>query len=149
VIDNAEIPGSNRALVADDVDQERVIDATLVAEILAGGGYEEGLLDLFVTRTRGRLTDLADAVKAGDAADAARIVHSLRGSSATFGASELANAAARLSGLRGQELLSQAESSAQALRASFAKTERAFEAVVAGLAKRPWDSAGGPAMPGS
>jgi Hpt domain-containing protein len=114
-----------------------VIDATLVAEILADGGHEAGLLDLYMVRTRGRLADLARAVTTGDADDAARIVHSIKGSSATFGASAMAHAAARLSGVSGPELLSLAGALADELRCSFAMTELAFAAVVAGLGDRP------------
>lgn len=125
-----------------DEHHTRVINATLVGEILADGGHEAGLLDLFVVRTRARLADLAHAVTTGDANEAARIVHSLKGSSATFGASRLANAAARLSGASGHDLLTQAEASADELRRSFAMTEVAFAAVVAGLGEGPPHSAG-------
>jgi two-component system, sensor histidine kinase and response regulator len=125
-----------------DEHHTRVINATLVGEILADGGHEAGLLDLFVVRTRARLADLAQAVTTGDADEAARIVHSLKGSSATFGASELANAAARLSGASGHDLLTQAEASADELRRSFAMTELAFAAVVADLGEDPARSAG-------
>jgi hypothetical protein len=110
-----------------------VIDATLVAEILADGGHEAGLLDLYMVSTRGRLAALAHAVTTGDADDAARIVHSIKGSSATFGASAMVDAAARLSGASGPELLSLAGASADDLRSSFAMIELAFAAVVAGL----------------
>jgi HPt (histidine-containing phosphotransfer) domain-containing protein len=116
-----------------------VIDATLVAEILADGGYEAGLLDLYMVRTRGRLADLARAVTSGDAADAARIIHSLKGSSATFGALAMAAAADRLSGASGQELLSLAGASADELRSSFVMTELAFAVVVAHLDDDPPD----------
>jgi HPt (histidine-containing phosphotransfer) domain-containing protein len=116
-----------------------IIDATLVAEILADGGYEEGLLDLYVARTWGRLADLAHAVTSGDADDAARIVHSLKGSSATFGALAMVDAADRLSGASGQELLSLAGASADELRSSFVRTELAFAVVVAHLHDAPPD----------
>jgi two-component system, sensor histidine kinase and response regulator len=129
--------------VAGSVDHHsQVIDVPLVGEILADGGHEAGLLDLFVVRTRARLADLAHAVTSGDADEAARIVHSLKGSSATFGATELANAAARLSEASGHHLLTAAAASAAELRRSFARTELAFAAVVAGLGEKSPHSAG-------
>lgn len=125
-----------------------VIDATLVAEILADGGHEEGLLDLYMVRTRGRLADLAHAVTTGDAANAALIVHSLKGSSATFGASAMADAAGRLSMASGQELLSLAGASADELESSFVMTERAFAVVVSHLGDGPPHGPDGPDSPG-
>jgi HPt (histidine-containing phosphotransfer) domain-containing protein len=109
---------------------------------MADGGREAGLLDLFVTTSRGRLTELAGAVDAGDAALAARIAHSLKGSCATFGATMMASAAARLSAADGQELMSAAPTLQRELRSALALTESAlrspdFSSVWLGGSKAP------------
>jgi CheY-like chemotaxis protein len=73
-----------------------VIDEDVVAELLADGGAEAGLLAMFLEQSRVRVDKLSAAISAPDRAGVADLAHSLRGACATFGATAMADAAATL-----------------------------------------------------
>jgi two-component system sensor histidine kinase/response regulator len=128
-------PGRSRAEGTGDTvaggEEQPLINREIVEEILCDGGKEEGLLDLFVSQSHTRIQDLATAVNDGDAAGIARIAHSLKGSSATFGAVKLATAADRLAADDGPALLTEAEELHPELKHILAATEVAFSEVAA------------------
>ncbi len=105
-----------------------LISAETAAEILADGGLENGLLELFVSSTRKRLEELSQALDdpGADPERAARLVHSLKGSCATFGATRMAAAAAACSVVGPAATLT-------ALRDLLALTEPALRLLAAGL----------------
>ncbi|HUO69382.1 MAG TPA: response regulator [Solirubrobacteraceae bacterium] len=76
---------------------EILIDLAVVADVLADGGVQEGLLDLFLDQSGARLEGLRSAVYAGEGQRIAELAHSLHGSCATFGATAMAAVARRLS----------------------------------------------------
>ncbi|MEO6859364.1 MAG: response regulator [Solirubrobacteraceae bacterium] len=88
-------------------EEQLVIDHELVAEILAGG-EDAGLLELFLTQSRSRVEDFAHALDDRDPATLAHVVHTFKGSCATFGVVKLADALARLDGAEGPALLRRA-----------------------------------------
>jgi PAS domain S-box-containing protein len=68
-----------------------LLDQGLLAGLLELGADEfESLTELFLADGADRLSGLREAVVAGDAARIEKLAHSLKGSSATFGASSLA-----------------------------------------------------------
>jgi DNA-binding NarL/FixJ family response regulator len=111
-----------------------LIDRAIVEEVLSDGGDQEGLVDLFVTLTRSRLQDLANAVSQGDAAEVALITHSLTGSCATFGAVRLASATGRLADVAGPAPGREAEQLHAELKAILMATEAAIADVAAAMA---------------
>jgi PAS domain S-box-containing protein len=73
-----------------------LVDDAIVADILEDGGAQEGLVTMFLDQSRIRLDNLKLAIEARDRDGIAALMHSLHGSSATFGATAVAAAAARL-----------------------------------------------------
>ena len=108
-----------------------LVDIGLVEEILSDGGREEGLVELFISRSGARLGDLARAVSDRDPVAVARIAHSLKGSCATFGAAQLATAVGRLTDERDPNLLADAARAIADLTALLAATEAALVAPIA------------------
>ena len=96
--------------------------------------------DLYAAILTSYLIEIADAplqldalMQAGDQAGAARLLHTLKGLSATVGAGELADVAKQL-----EQVLKQADSplAHDALRASFREAVRQAEEAMSGVAKR-------------
>jgi HPt (histidine-containing phosphotransfer) domain-containing protein len=108
------------------VEDGAVIDQAVVEDLLSDGGREEGILELFVGESRRRLRELEKAVGDADAERAGRIVHSLKGSCATFGAVQMAAAAERLYSVPRDELLAEAARAQMSLSALLERTERAL-----------------------
>jgi CheY-like chemotaxis protein/HPt (histidine-containing phosphotransfer) domain-containing protein len=90
----AEIDRVLERFAAGDPVQPPLLDHEIVAEILAGGGAEEGLVALFLRESRRRLRELGLAIAAGDTASVAEIAHKITGGCATFGAARMAATAA-------------------------------------------------------
>jgi len=102
-----------------------LIDREILDAILADGGREEGLVEMFMSSTRERLRELAAALNEGDARRVGRVAHSLKGASSTFGATRLASLGARLAALDGAPLLSEARRLQAELEHTLALTARA------------------------
>jgi two-component system sensor histidine kinase/response regulator len=133
---NDREPGAEGADGDAASDGPPLIDRALVEEILSDGGDQDGLVDLFVTLTRARLQDLANAVTKGDAAEVGLITHSLTGSCATFGAVKLAQATARLAAVGGRAPAGEAETLHTELKGILAATEAAIAEAAAAMATR-------------
>jgi signal transduction histidine kinase/ActR/RegA family two-component response regulator/HPt (histidine-containing phosphotransfer) domain-containing protein len=73
-----------------------VLDEAIVADILADGGAEEGLVAMFVEQSELRLESLRWAVGEIDRDRIGELAHSLKGSCATFGAVAMAGVASEL-----------------------------------------------------
>jgi HPt (histidine-containing phosphotransfer) domain-containing protein len=75
------------------VERESAIDAEAIAELRAGIGGDEELLaeliDEFLTDSPAQLASLRAALGSGDADEARRTAHMLKGTSRTFGAETL------------------------------------------------------------
>ena len=70
-------------------DNGPLLDRELLEDVLEVGG-DAGLMAMFVDETRSRLERLRDAIEADDADAVAGLAHSLKGSSASFGAARMA-----------------------------------------------------------
>jgi two-component system, sensor histidine kinase and response regulator len=114
-----------------DAQPPTVIDYAVLEEILADGGREEGIAELFLRSSHDRLLALTEAIDADDAARTAAVAHSLKGSCATFGAMRMTQLAGRLSGLEGEVLLSEARAVRDSLSEALALTKSAIEQALA------------------
>ncbi len=83
-----------RALGSDD--DAPLLDLELVGELLDEDARDEGLLEMFVDESRSRLARLRDAIESRDASAVGAIAHSVKGSSASFGATRMAGLASEL-----------------------------------------------------
>ena len=83
-------------------DNGPLLDRELLEDVLEVGG-DSGLMAMFVDETRSRLERLREAIEDDDADAVAGIAHSLKGSSASFGAARMAAlAGADRAGRRGR-----------------------------------------------
>ena len=106
-----------------------VLDASTVAAVVevtrtAGGDVAAELVERYETQARDRVDALVAAREAGDDATARGVAHSLRGSSATLGATVVAERCARIEvdGVAGADLdalAADVEAAITALRAAF------------------------------
>ena len=81
---------------------DEVLDAAVVADLrraqdaFGNPAFVRELVELFRSRTPGKLDQVRDALAAGDAASVERVAHALRSNCAMLGASGMAAAAARM-----------------------------------------------------
>jgi two-component system, sensor histidine kinase and response regulator len=107
-----------------------LLDEAVVEDVLADGGAEAGLVEMFLAESRARVTELGEAVGAADAARAARVVHSLKGSCATFGAARMAALAQGLSDDEAPEAIARAAAIHGELERALELTATALEGAV-------------------
>lgn len=97
----AALPAPARPTPRADPGAPPVLDPSLLAGLLefesdGREGLLGGLVELFLDTARHRLKELGDAVAAGELEEAARLAHSLKGSSANMAATGMAATADRL-----------------------------------------------------
>ena len=105
------------------------LDTKTLAQIREIGGDEllAKMARLYLEHTPLRLEEIRRALAAGDWSRTRRAIHSMRSSSATLGASELAQTAAELERVAEQENREQLESSLPELEKQAQTALRAFE----------------------
>jgi HPt (histidine-containing phosphotransfer) domain-containing protein len=86
------------------------------------------IVGLFLADAPRRMTGLAEALEAGDTAEATRFAHSLKGSAANLGACRLADLCAELEAVRGAEPLDAAMLRFDAIQAEYRRVAEALTA---------------------
>jgi PAS domain S-box-containing protein len=117
-------------------DGARTIDQLMLSRLRdldgqGGEGFFREIIELFLADAPRRLAKLEAAVRSGNAAECARIAHSLKGSAANLGARGLAGACAALETLTEGGDLGEAPAAFALVRQRF---ERAREALIAEVA---------------
>ncbi len=110
----------------DDESTACLLDRTIVDDLLADPGVAARLIELFATESRTKIDALAEAVRDCDAVTARAVIHSLKGSWATFGAARLAALVASLHACTGSELLDALPAALPVMRDALADTEIAL-----------------------
>lgn len=100
---------------------------------MTGGEFLQGLIDTYFSDATSLLAEMASALTAGDAPRFGRAAHSLKGNSATFGATALAEKARELEFMGKGGNLEGASPKLEALTAEYQLVRSELEALRDGL----------------
>lgn len=114
------------------------IDPTAIAALKDinpddGGAFVRELVEIFLTDTPNRFSEIEAALIAKDAKTLTRAAHSIKGSAGNFGATALAAAALEVESRGKAENLPSAEAALPHLRAEYERVRTALEQVLASL----------------
>lgn len=117
---------------------EIILDPAAIENLRAIGGDDNGeflreLVGIFLQDGPHRLADIESALAAGNAEDLARAAHTMKGSASNFGATALSAVSRDIEQLGKQRNLPEANIRLPALRAEFARTTTALQALLQSL----------------
>ena len=126
-----------------------VIDPAVWADLLESLGgdadFVAELLETYFDDSSRLLAAMQEALSTGNAEDLRRAAHSLKSSSASFGAIRLSNKCRELEDMGKADALEGAAEQIDHIAAEYAKTRAALEAIQRGSShgKQPWPHSGG------
>jgi HPt (histidine-containing phosphotransfer) domain-containing protein len=129
--------------------KQSVIDPAVWADLLESLGgdadFVAELLETYFDDSSRLLAAMQEALSTGNAEDLRRAAHSLKSSSASFGALRLSNKCKELEDMGKAGALDGAAEQIDHIAAEYAKTRAALEAIQRGSShgKQPWPHSGG------